>query len=64
MSSIRVSKKHGLAPAMMVCPCCGKHTNGLALLGESADRVMREVSGKNYQEYGHNDIPDTGYRTL
>jgi hypothetical protein len=57
--SIALHSKHCLAPAMMICPCCGKHTNSLALLGASADRVMRQVSGKDYQECGHNDIPDT-----
>jgi len=61
---IRLHKKHGLAPAMMVCPYCGKHTNGLALLGADANKVMREyqeATGKpveGYKEYGFNEIPD------
>lgn len=57
--SVTLHKKHCLAPALMVCPCCGKDTNGLALLGAAADKVMHEVSGKDYQEYGQNKIPDT-----
>lgn len=56
--SIRLHSKHGLAPALMICPLCGKETNGLALLGASADKVMKEATGEGYKEYGHNKIPD------
>jgi ribosomal protein L37AE/L43A len=68
MSSIRLSTKHGLAPALTFCPLCGKDTNELALLGASCDKVMREVhemtGGKagsidGYKEYGHNRIPSS-----
>jgi hypothetical protein len=63
--SIRLHRKHGLAPALLIWPLCGKPTNGLALLGASADKVMEEVqeaTGKRnegYKEYGHNEIPDS-----
>lgn len=57
--SIRLHPKHCLAPAMMVCPLCGKHTNGIALLGASADNVMNKLGKGGYKEYGHNDIPDS-----
>jgi hypothetical protein len=58
--SIRLHHKHCLAPALMVCPLCGQHTNGLALLGAYADKVMKQLGHKDgYQEYGHNDIPDS-----
>jgi hypothetical protein len=61
--SIKLHNQHGLAPALTFCRICGKDTNELALLGASADTVMREVqraTGKKetgYQEYGHNRIP-------
>lgn len=64
--NIKLSKKHGLAPALTFCRICGKETNELALLGSKADRVMREVyeasngqvgSKNGYQEYGYNRIP-------
>jgi hypothetical protein len=51
----------------MFCRICGKDTNGLALLGSSADSTMRKLyeesdgkcgSREGYQEYGHNRIPD------
>jgi hypothetical protein len=57
--SIRLHPKHCLAPAMMVCPLCGRHTNGIALLGAEADKIMQQVGQKEYKEYGHNDIPDS-----
>ena len=58
--SIRLHEKHCLAPAMMVCPLCGQHTNGLALLGANADKVMRQLGHKDgYKEYGYNNIPDS-----
>jgi len=66
MSSIKLSKKHGLAPALTFCRICGKETNELALLGASADKVMKEVSAATggaegspdgYREYGYNRIP-------
>ena len=68
MSSIRLSQKHGVAPALTFCRVCGKDTNELALLGASADQVMREVhaatngqygSKDGYSEYEHNRIPAT-----
>jgi len=67
MSSIRLHSKHGVAPALMFCRIFGKDTNGLALLGASADSTMRKLheethgqcgSKEGYQEYGHNRIPD------
>lgn len=33
MSKIRLSKKHGVNPSIMVCPCCSKDV-GVALLGQ------------------------------
>lgn len=58
--NITLHQKHGLAPALMICPLCGQHTNGLALLGHKADRVMKELGQKDgYKEYGHNEIPDS-----
>ena len=57
--SIRLHDRHGLAPALLVCPLCGQETNGLALLGASADKVMRDCGQKGYEEYGHNRIPDS-----
>ena len=57
--SIRLHGRHGLAPALLVCPLCGQETNGLALLGASADKVMRDCGQGGYQEYGHNRIPDS-----
>ena len=57
--SIRLHGRHGLAPALLVCPLCGQETNGLALLGASADKVMRDCGQKGYEEYGHNRIPDS-----
>lgn len=60
MNSITLHSKHGLAPALMVCPLCGQHTNGIALLGTKADIIMTELGQKGgYKEYGHNDIPDS-----
>lgn len=65
--SITLHKKHGVAPALMFCRICGKDTNGIALLGASADKTMRELneathgqygSADGYTEYGHNRIPD------
>lgn len=56
--SIKLHDRHGLAPALLVCPLCGQETNGLALLGASADKVMRDCGQKGYEEYGHNKIPD------
>jgi len=67
--SIRLHPKHGLAPALTVCRICCKDTNELALLGASADKVMREMyeatngqygSKDGYQEYGHNRILANG----
>lgn len=66
-NSIRLHSKHGVAPALMFCRICGKDTNGLALLGASCDKAMRELyessdgklgSRDGYKEYGHNRIPD------
>lgn len=58
--SIRLHPKYGVAPALLFCPVCGKDTNGLALLGATADKVMKEHGqDKGYQEYGHNRLPDT-----
>lgn len=60
MGSITLHSKHGLAPALMVCPLCGQHTNGIALLGTKADIIMTKLGQKGgYKEYGHNDIPDS-----
>lgn len=60
MTSIALHSKHGLAPALMICPLCGQHTNGIALLGTKADIIMSELGQKGgYKEYGHNDIPDS-----
>jgi hypothetical protein len=68
MSGITLSHKHGVAPALMFCRICGKDTNGLALLGASCDKTMRELheatggqygSREGYQEYGYNKIPDS-----
>lgn len=62
--SIRLHKKHGVAPVLMFCRICGKDTNGIALLGAGADRVMNEIQKatgskvEGYKEYGHNRIPD------
>lgn len=62
--SIRLHPKHGVAPALMFCRICGKDTNGLALLGASADKIMQEVQEatgskeEGYKEYGHNRVPD------
>ena len=67
MKSIPLHPKHALAPALMFCRICGKDTNGIALLGNKADRAMQELheatngqygSKNGYQEYGHNRIPD------
>jgi hypothetical protein len=49
------------------CRICGKDANELALLGNHADKVMREVyeateakhGGLSYREYGQNRIPAT-----
>lgn len=63
--SIRLHKKHGVAPALLVCPYCGEAT-GVALLGAAADSTMnklQEAYGKRqrgYSEYGKNEIPDQG----
>jgi len=66
--SIRLHPKHGVAPALTFCRICGKDTNELALLGASADKVLREVheatdgaygSEDGYKEYGYNKIPAT-----
>lgn len=60
MTSIALHSKHGLAPALMICPLCGQHTNGIALLGTKADIIMSELGQQGgYKEYGHNDIPDS-----
>lgn len=32
-NSVRISKKHGVNPSMLVCPCCLEDT-GVALLGQ------------------------------
>lgn len=37
--SIRLSKKHGLAPALAVCLICHEETNEIALLGHVADKI-------------------------
>lgn len=59
MSGIRLHPKHCLAPAILVCRICGKETNGLALLGISADKIMREAGQSDgYHEYGHNKLVD------
>lgn len=64
--TLRLSQKHGVAPALTFCRICGKDTDELALLGASCDKVMREVyeatdgaygNAQGYQEYGHNRIP-------
>jgi len=66
MSSIRLSEKHGVAPALTFCRICGKDTQELALLGAAADKTMRDLyvasdgqcgNKDGYQEYGHNRIP-------
>lgn len=66
MSSITLSKKHGVAPALTFCRICGGDVNELALLGSKCDTVMKQVheatdgkygSAYGYQEYGHNRIP-------
>lgn len=31
--SIKLSPEHGLNPTLLICPLCGKDTNGLALVG-------------------------------
>lgn len=65
--SIKLSRQHGVAPALMFCRICGKETNGIALLGAEADKVMKDLheqtngqhgSADGYKEYGHNRIPD------
>jgi len=62
---MKLHPKHALAPALLVCPYCGKPTNGLALLGASADKVMKDIQAashtreEGYKEYGKNEIPDT-----
>lgn len=58
-NSIKLHPKHCLAPAMMVCPLCGQHTNGIALLGADADKVMQQVGQDGYKDYGYNNIPDS-----
>lgn len=58
-NSITLHAKYGVAPALLVCPICGKDTGGIALLGAKADKVMRDAGKDGYQEYGHNKIPDT-----
>ena len=64
--SLRLSPKHGVAPALTFCRLCGKETQELALLGLSSNKVLRDLydatDGKygnkeGYQEYGHNKIP-------
>ena len=66
--SIRLSKKHGLAPALTFCRICGKDASEIALLGDSADRTMRKLAEATngahgdptgYKEYGYNRIPAT-----
>ena len=57
--SIRLHPKYGVAPALLFCPVCGKDTNGIAMLGATADKVMRDAGQKDgYKEYGHNRLPD------
>lgn len=36
---ITLSPKHGLNPSLLVCPLCGKETNGLALFGRINDKT-------------------------
>lgn len=63
--SIKLHPKHGLAPALTICPKCGKDTNEIALLGSTCNTVMRNLheasngalgSPEGYKEYGHNKI--------
>jgi|WetSurMetagenome_2_1015567.scaffolds.fasta_scaffold220355_2 hypothetical protein len=56
MGSIRLHRQHGVAPALIVCPFCGEST-GVALLGAQAENTMKQL-GKDYTEYGKNEIPD------
>ena len=65
---MRLSTKHGVAPALTFCRICGKEVNEIALLGSECDKVMKQVyeatdgehgSAEGYQEYGHNKIPAT-----
>jgi len=64
--SIRLSKEHGVAPALTFCRICGKEAQEIALLGASCNKVMKDLyqatdgqhgSEDGYKEYGHNRIP-------
>jgi len=66
--SIRLHPEHGIAPALTFCRICGKETSEIALLGASADKVLREVheatggahgDKDGYKDYGYNRIPAT-----
>lgn len=68
MNDIKLSREHGVAPALTFCRICGKDTNELALLGSKCNTIMRQVheatdgregSDTGYKEYGHNRIPAT-----
>lgn len=68
MGCMILHSKHGLAPAMMFCRICGKDTNGIALLGNQADKAMqetykategREGSQRGYEGLSCQRIPDT-----
>ena len=48
--SVYLDREHGVAPALMVCPLCGKDTNGIALLGMKC-RNLTDAQG-NKMEYG------------
>ena len=64
--SLRLSQKHGVAPALCICRICGKENGEIALLGAACDKVMRKAydatdgkygSKEGYKDYGRNQVP-------
>lgn len=43
--SLPLSKKHGIAPAIAVCPCCHQENGELLLLGKAADKIPNFADG-------------------
>jgi len=43
MSSVRLSKKHGLNPTIPVCYFCGRAKNEVALLGAAGDKIAKAM---------------------
>ena len=48
MSSIKVSKEHGVNPTMAVCARCGKDTGELLLLGRCNEYTCNDCGAQTY----------------